>query len=435
MSDSVSTRRSFLSGTLRAAAGVAAFHIVPSRVLGADGQTPPSETLTHAIVGVGGMGQAHLGYVLGNRQARLLAICDVDSGRLDNTLKKCPEGTKGYHDFRQVLDRGDIDIVHVVTPPHWHALISAMAAEAGCDIWCEKPMTRTIAEGQHVIDAVQRHGRMFRLNTWFRLHSGFYGLGTTVKPIKQLVEAGLLGWPLTVRISPFTGFPWKTAGWSGRTDLVPQPVPKELDYDFWLGPAPYKPYHPHRVHGSFRGYWDYDGGGLADMGQHYLDPVQYFLGKDQTSPVEVQAWAPWPAHPDAVGLWGRVEMTYDDGCKLVLESGEWGEPVTKGLPFLEGPKGKVYQGFKTDPVGLADAVASLPQPAPMIDDFDVSVTTRRRFGLHEENGHRSNILVHLANCAIRTGRKLRFDPVKLQFIGDVEANRLVDQPMRAPWHF
>ena len=427
-------RRKFLNTTAKASAAFAGLTVVPSRVLGANGQTPPSEQITHAVIGVGGMGQGHLGYVKGDPTARLLAVCDVDANHLAQAVQIGGEGVTGYKDFREVLDRGDIDVVHVPTPPHWHALISIAAAEAGCDIWCEKPMTRTIGEGQHVIDAVQRNGRMFRLNTWFRLHSGFYGLGTPVKPLKQLVDSGLLGWPLTVRVSAFTGFNWKASMWSGRTNLVPEPVPAELDYNLWLGPAPVKPYHPHRVHGSFRGYWDYDGGGLTDMGQHYLDPVQYLLNKDDTSPVEVEAYAPWPPHPDAVLLWGRVQMKYADGCKIILESCEWGDNQTAGQPYIEGPKGKVYQGFRTDPSDLKDAVASLPEPEPMVSDFNVSIKTRRKFGLNEENGNRSNMLVHLANAAIRTGRKLKFDPVAQRFVGDEETNRLVDQPMRAPWH-
>jgi predicted dehydrogenase len=424
------SRRNFLAG----ATAAAAFSIVPRHVLGGANFVPPSETVTHGIIGVGGMGMGHVGYVLADKQAKLLAVCDVDGKHLENAVKKGGEGTAGYTDFRDMLDRDDVDVVHIATPPHWHALISIAAAEAGCDVWCEKPLSRTIGEGRHVVAAVQRNGRMFRLNTWFRLYGGFYGLGTTVKPLKQLVSSGLLGWPLTVRVSRFTGFDWKVKMWSGRTDLEPQPVPANFDYDKWLGPAPYKPYHPHRTHGTFRGYWDYDGGGLADMGQHYLDPVQYILDKDDTSPVEIEAEAPWPVHPDAVGMWGRVEMKYEDGCRIILESGDWGKNETEGQPYIEGPKGKVYAGFKTDPPELADVVASLPQPQPQISDFNVSVKTRRKFGLNEVNGNRSNLLVHLANAAIRTGRKLRFDPVAQRFIGDEEANRLVDQPMRAPWH-
>lgn len=431
MADSNLTRRDFLGRSAGAAAAAAAFSIVPSKVLG---QNAPSNGLTHAIIGVGGMGTGHIGYV--GKPDRLIAVSDADAGHLAGAVKRAGEGCKGYRDFRELLDKEKVDICHIATPPHWHALMSIAAAEAGCDVWCEKPMTHHIGEGAHVIDAVRRNGRVFRLNTWFRLYSGFYGLGTEVKPLKKLVASGLLGWPLTVRISNHTGFNWKVGMWRGRTDLVPQPIPKELDYDMWLGPAPYKPYHPHRVHGSFRGYWDYDGGGLADMGQHYLDPVQYFLGKDDTSPVEVEAWAPWPVHPDACGLWNKVEMTYADGCKIILESDTVpnDKAETRGQPYIEGPKGKVYPNFRTDPPDLKDALASLPDPEPMVSDFRESVLTRRKFGLNELNGNRSVILVHLANAAIRLGRKLRFDPETLHFVGDDEANRLVDQPMRAPWH-
>ena len=144
-----------------------------------------------------------------------------------------------------------------------------------------------------------------------------YGLGTTVEPLKKLVDSGLLGWPLKVTISGATGFTWKFF-WVGKENLVPQRVPSNLDYDMWLGPAPYKPYNEHRVHQTFRGYWDYDGGGLTDMGQHYMDPVQYLLGKDETSPVKVEVDAP-EQHPDAVGIWRKIVYTYDDGCQIVLE--------------------------------------------------------------------------------------------------------------------
>ena len=423
------TRRDFLKG----AAAAAAITIVPRSVLAGPG-TSPGDKLNHAVIGCGGMGRGHLGYVKKDKGANLAAVCDVDSKRLAGAVKTGGAGCKGYRDFREVLDRGDIDVVHVVTPPHWHALMSIAAADAGIDVWCEKPMTRTIAEGRHVMDAVRRNGRVFRLNTWFRLHSNFYGMKTPVKPLKKLAASGLLGWPLTVRVSPSTGFGWKTRGWSGKTSVPPEHVPPELDYDTWLGPAPWKPYFRHRTHGSFRGYWDYDGGGLADMGQHYLDPVQYILDKDDTSPVEVEASAPWPPHPDAVGVWGRVTMTYADGSRIILESGEWGKRQTEGKPYIEGPKGKLYKGFKTDPPELAGKAASLPEPEPMISDFNESIRTRRKFGVNELGGHRSNLLVHLSNAAIRTGRKLRFDPVKMRFIGDEEANRLADQPMRAPWH-
>ena len=431
------TRRGFLGGSVTAAA---ALTIVPRHVLGGPGQTPPSEVLTHAVIGVGGMGRGHVSYCKSyekQKVGKLLAVCDVDANHLARGVQLGGPDCKGYKDFQEMLARGDIDICHIPTPPHWHAIMSIAAAEAGCDIWCEKPMTRTIGEAQRVIAAVKRNGRMFRINTWFRLHGYMYGMRTLAKDLKKLIVAGDLGWPITARISPFTGFTWKLGSWCGKPNLKPQPVPAHFDYDKWLGPAPVKPYHPHRTHGSFRGYWDYDSGGLGDMGQHYIDPVQYLLDKDNTSPVTVEAHAPWPQHPDAAGLWGWVEMTYADGCKIILDSGSWGTPITKGKPFLEGPKGKVFPIGKISKDDLRKykaRVAELPDPPPMISDFNVSVKTRKKFGLNEENGARSNAIIHLADVAIRIGRKLQFDPVKMRFINDDAANLLVDQPMRAPWH-
>jgi predicted dehydrogenase len=191
------------------------------------------------------------------------------------------------------------------------------AAKSGKDIWCEKPMTRTIGEGKKVVEAVNAHGRMFRLNTWFRFKDNFYGLGTDVKPLKKIIDSGILGWPLKVTVSGITGYDWKFY-WSGEHNLKPMPVPENLDYEMWLGPAPFKPYNPERVHSKFRGYWDYDGGGLGDMGQHYLDPVQYLLGKDDTSPVRIEVDAP-QQHYDGVGSWRKIVYTYADGCKIILD--------------------------------------------------------------------------------------------------------------------
>jgi myo-inositol 2-dehydrogenase/D-chiro-inositol 1-dehydrogenase len=417
----VQGRREFLKRSLAAAAG---FAIVPRRVLGGTGFTAPSDEPTRAIVGVGGMGLGHIRY----EDGRLLAVCDVDEAHLRQGLEAAGPGVRGYKDFREVLARPDIDIVHIATPPHWHGLIAVAAAEAGKDIWCEKPMTRTIGEGRAVIEAVRKFGRIFRVNTWFRFQSIFYGFGSTVKPIKKIVQNGFLGWPLKVTVSGATGFDWKFY-WSGKTFLPPQPIPKELDYDFWLGPAPFKPYHPHRVHQTFRGYWDYDGGGLGDMGMHYLDPVQYILNKDATGPVEVEPDCP-QQHPDACGSWRRIRMRYADGCEIVLD----GENRTADVPFIEGPAGKLFPGLRSTIPNLRTKLLTLPDPEPQETDFVEAIRKRRTFALNEDNAHRSCTIVNLAKIAVRLGRPLRFDPAAERFVGDEEANRLLAEPMRAPWH-
>jgi len=401
-----------------------ALTIIPRHVLGGKGYLSPSDQLTKGIIGTGGMGLNHFAY----ENTRLLAVCDVDASHLRIALDKAGKGVTGYHDFRDLIARPDIDIVHIATPPHWHGVISKMAAEAGKDIWCEKPMTRTIGEGKKVIEAVQANGRMFRLNTWFRFTGQFYGLGTTVRPLKKIVSSGVLGWPLKVTISGITGYDWKFY-WTGVPNLSPEAIPADLDYDFWLGPAPFKPYNPLRVHEKFRGYWDYDGGGLGDMGQHYLDPVQYLLGKDSTSPVSVEIDAP-QQHYDAVGTWRRITYTYDDGCKIILD----GENRDKDAAYIEGPLGKIFKGFKSDVPNLTELLGKLPDPEPQITVFSESVRTRKPFALNEENGHRSCTLVNMGVVALRLGRNLTFDPVKQVFKNDEAANSLIDQPMRGEWH-
>ncbi|WP_028667618.1 Gfo/Idh/MocA family oxidoreductase [Runella zeae] len=413
------SRRKFLKGSL---ATVAAFSIVPRHVLG-KGYLAPSDQLTKGIVGVGGMGRGHIPYA----GTKVVAICDVDKRHIQLAMNELDKGVKTFSDYRELIQLPEVDIVHVATPPHWHGIIAADAARAGKDVWCEKPMTRTIGEGKRLVEAVQQHGRIFRLNTWFRFESNFYGMNTTVKPIKKLVESGLLGWPLKVTVSRHTGFDWKFY-WVGKTDLKPEPVPAELDYEMWLGPAQYKPYNAHRVHGTFRGYWDYDGGGLGDMGQHYLDPIQYFLGKDHTSPISVEIDAP-QQHTDAVGTWRRIEYTYADGCKIVLD----GEAKDANVPYIEGPKGKLYPGFRSDIPDLEKKLAAFPDSEPQITDFAEAVRKRQKFALNEENGHRSCTIVNMGLAALRLGRSLKFDPVKQLFVDDEGANRLIDQPMRGPW--
>jgi myo-inositol 2-dehydrogenase/D-chiro-inositol 1-dehydrogenase len=419
----VFTRRTFVKTSILSFAGIS---LVPRHVLGGAGGTAPSETLTRAVIGTGGMGMGHVKGI--NTACKLLAVCDVDAAHLKAAVAAGGPDVKGYRDFREVLERKDIDIVHIPTPPHWHALISIAAAKAGKDIWCEKPMSRTIGEGEAVKAAMAKYGRIFRLNTWFRFQDRFYGMGVSVRVLKKAVQNGLLGWPLKVTLGGPTGFDWKQDQWCGRRDLVPQPVPPELDYDLWLGPAPKKPYHPHRVHATFRGYWDYDGGGLGDMGQHYLDPVQYLLDKDNESPIRIEADTD-PQDADAVLPWRRVSLKYADGCEIVLD----GENKEKDAAFIAGPKGKIARDFESNIPDLEAKLKALPEPEPQLTDFLKAVKTRQKFALNEINGHRSCTLVNLAKIAVQTGRPLRFDSVSQRFIDDEKANALINQPMRAPW--
>lgn len=406
------TRRHFLTGT---AAALATISIVPRRVLGAP-ETPPSETLGGALIGVGGRGPGTYSDLVKSFQSvgtgvTKLAECDVKwLDRADNVTK--------YTDFRRVLERKDIDVIAIATPPHWHALISIAAMEAGKDVLCEKPMTRFIAEGRAVANASKRYGRIFQIGTF-----GRFGASRDAKNIltRKIMKSGLLKKCEAVVIKR-GGL--KVKEWSGLVNALPQPVPANLDWEMYTGPSPSKPYHPHRVGGTHRGYWDYEGGGLCDMGQHYLDPFTWTYGKDDTAPVAVEVHAP-PAHAEACGMWGWIELTYADGFTLVFDSGEWGAR---------------YDRKQERPVRIEDLdeesrkkIMEMPDPEPL-RTFGEAVKARKAAGGNAEAAYRTVTVLHLANIAVRMGRKIHFDPVKEVIVGDEEANRLVNQPMRAPWH-
>ncbi|MGA2032085.1 MAG: Gfo/Idh/MocA family oxidoreductase, partial [Thermoguttaceae bacterium] len=271
------SRRRFLQGT----ATVAAVAIVPRHVLaqgpqGASGPLPPSESLGGALIGCGGRGGATFDGL--GKGVRMLAQCDV-------RFKDKANDKTVYTDFRKVLERKDIDVVAIATHPGWHALISIAAMEAGKDVLCEKPMCRFIAEGRAVAEAEKRYGRIFQIGTYGRFGAN--------RKIRKIFDSGLLQQCDTVFIQR-GGV--KVKEWSGMVKYKVERVPANLDWDMYCGPAPLRPYQPHRVGGTHRGYWDYEGGGLSDMSHHHLDGPAYQYGRDVTSPVEITPYAP-PLHP------------------------------------------------------------------------------------------------------------------------------------------
>ena len=402
------TRRRFLKGS----AAAAGFMIVPRHVLGGPGQVPPSETLGGALIGVGGQGPSTFEAMGRGLNVRKVAECDV-------RFKDRADGREFYTDFRRVLERKDVDLVAIATPPHWHALISIAAAQAGKDVLCEKPLTRFIAEGRAVVNAFNRYGRVLQVGTFGRFDASKNRDNITRH---KVMASGLLKDRCPAVHVIRGGF--KVAQWSGKPNLGPEPAPAHLDWDMYCGPSPLKPFVRERHGGTHRNYWDYEGGGLSDMGQHFLDPFQWVYAKDGASPVEVEAHAP-PADPEVTGMWGWVELKYADGLTLVLESTEWGKPYDRQGPRDVGVGDLSEEGRKT--------VEQMPDPDPLLT-FAEAVKTRKQAGGNPEAAHRCATLLHLANIAIRTGRKIRYDPVKEQIVGDDEANRLVNQPMRAPWH-
>lgn len=397
------TRRRFMQGT---AAGLATFSIVPRNVLG-QGETPPSEEFGGALIGCGGRGPGTFGGL--GPGVRRLASCDVKyKDRVDNKTF--------YTDFRRLLERQDIELVAIATPPGWHALISIAAMEAGKDVLCEKPMTRFIAEGRAVAEAEKRYGRIYQIGTYGR----FGGNGK----IRKIFDSGLLKTVDTVIVQRGGK---KVAQWSGMVKYKVPPVPDSLDWDMYCGAAPLREHNHHRFGGTHRGYWDLDGGGLSDMAHHHLDKLCYEYARDDTSPVEIIPHAP-PAHPEACGLWGWCEMKYADGLTFVLDSGEWGEPYNR-LEEKNKSEGDLRNLLGEDDRAKLD---EMPDPAPMVT-FPEAIRTRRQAGGHAAVSHRVSTIYHLANVAFRCNRPIRFDPQTDQIVGDPEANRLVNQPMRAPW--
>ncbi|MFP4058671.1 MAG: Gfo/Idh/MocA family oxidoreductase [Candidatus Brocadiia bacterium] len=402
------SRRQFLGG----AATAAGLAIVPRRVLGGPGLQAPSDTITGALVGNGNRGRGTWG-AMRISGCRRLATCDVDTKHLGGE----PDGKSRYVDYRRLMDRQDIDVVAIATPPHWHALITIAAFQSGKDVFCEKPMTKFIAEGRAMADACRKYGRVFQIGTFGRFgQSRSRGSIDCHKIIQHRLLDDLSG------VVHRAGVPMRL----GRTHLPPQPVPKSLDYDLWLGPAPYKPYHPHRVHYSNRFYWDYEGGDLTNFGAHRIDPFTWTFAKDHTAPVRARPHAQWPQHPDAVGPWAWVELTYADGLRLILQTGKWGEGYDRDTGKRSVGRGDLDEEGRKK-------LATTPDPEPLLS-FENAVRTRGQAGGNAEAAHRGTTALHLANIAIRVGREVRFDPETEQVVGDEEANRLAYQPMRAPWH-
>jgi predicted dehydrogenase len=396
------SRRTFVAS----AAGVAAPLIVAPHVLGGPDKTPPSDTFGGALIGCGGRGKGTFGCLGPNVQ--MLAQCDVKfQDRVDNQTY--------YTDFRELLQREDIDVVAIATHPGWHALISIAAMAAGKDVVCEKPMCRFISEGRAVADAEKRYGRVFQIEK-----KGGY----SPNKVRKIFESGLLKHCDSVYVHS-GGF--KVKGWSGKVVYEVDEVPASLDWDMYCGPAPLRPFNKHRNGGSHRGYWDYEGGGLGDMCHHHLHAVAYQYGRDLTSPVEVIPYAP-PAHPEACGLWGWCELKYADGFTLVLESGEWGDKYDRLKPRHTSEADLLNMLNEADRKRLDE----LPDPE-RLPFFPEAIRTRQQTASHAERSHRVATIYHLANVAFRCGRPLKFDPDTEQIIGDEEANRLVNQPMRAPW--
>lgn len=422
---SLFSRRRFL----KAAGAVAvAPHVIPSTAWGASGQVRPSERVTTALIGSGGRGQQVMG---GGDQ--VVAVCDVDAkhrqqakAKIDAMAGSQTSTVKTYHDFRDVLARDDIDAVIVATPDHWHVPVAVAAVKAGKAVYSEKPLTRSIREGRILADVVRRYGAILQVGSQQRSDEKFIRAC-------ELVRNGRIGQLKTVHVEIPTR-PGKDDPWS------PQAVPPELDYEMWLGPAPWAPYHKDRVHYNFRFVSDYSGGDVTNWGAHQLDIAQWGIGADDAGPLEVEG----RGKRNASGLHDvfydvHVDFTYAGGVMLELRSGG------NGVRF-EGSEGWVYvdrSKLDADPKSLLtarigpDEIHLAPESGggTHMGIWLDCIRSRNPKGINVpvEIGHRSATVCHLANIAMELGRKLKWDPADEKFPDDDEANRHLWRPMREPW--
>ncbi len=434
------TRRQFLRRSA-ATAGAVVFApaIVPAGLFGAEA---PGNRITIGMIGMGRQAYySNLKFFLGASDAQVVAVCDVDAWRLDNARKAVEEhyarqraagqfkGCSTCHDFRELLARTDIDAVMISTPDHWHVPMAIAAAKAGKDICCEKPLTLSIAEGRALSDTVRRYNRVFRTDSEFRSHECF-------QRACELVLNGRIGKVHTIR----TGVP---AGDVAGPPEPEMPVPQELDYDLWLGPAPYMPYTVNGVHPrqSYErpGWMRVPGcceGMVTNWGAHLNDIAQWGNGTDRTGPIEVEGTGVYPRD----GLWNvllsfEIQYKYANGVRLFYS-------ISQPYVRFEGTEGWIQADYndrslKAEPASILKSTIGpdeihLPLK-PEKRDFLDAVKTRGRTLADAEVGHRTNSLCQIGHIAIQLGRKLEWDPDAERFTNNETANRLLSRPMRSPW--
>ncbi|HAV62520.1 MAG TPA: oxidoreductase, partial [Verrucomicrobiales bacterium] len=406
------TRRGFLRRTAGAAcAAVVAPQIVPSSVLGADGHTAPSNRITVGFIGTGSHGIGwNLGPYLRHKDVQVVAACDVDRNHLFRASETINERNGNEDcfsatDFREVLAKPDIDAVMISTPDHWHTLISLYAIQAGKDVQCEKP-TLTIHEGRVLTEAVRKHKKVFQTSTEDRAVPEYHRMA-------ELVRNGRIGKLQRIEVV-LPKQPTKPG------DPTPQPVPDHLDYEMWLGPAPFAPYTRDRVHFHFRWIEDYSGGIICDWGTHLFDTAQWANDTELSGPVEIEGSGNyWEG-----GLYDTVKdyditFRYANGVEMTCKPGNPSIKFigTDGWVGNFGWRAKVEASSKEileSRIG-ENEIRLYTNPAGEHDDFLKCVKSRKDPYFPVDIGHRVSTVCHLANIAIRLGRKLRWDPVAERF--------------------
>ncbi len=435
------SRRQFLKTAAVSAAGTLGFpYLVPSSALGKAGAVAPSNRIIVGCIGVGSQGSGVMGNFLRQRDVQIVAVCDVKATRRTAARERIDKhydskGCAEYRDFRQLVARDDIEAVLDATCDHWHVLTALAAVRAGKDVYLEKPMGLSLAEDQTLRSACHKYGAVFQFGTQQRSDRKF-------RLACELALNGRLGKVHTINVLS----PASVAGGS----LKPAPVPEWLDYDMWLGPAPYSPYTEKRCSNEL--WWfhsDYALGWIAGWGVHPLDIALWGAGKDAQCPVELEGRGTFPTEGfcDTATEW-RIKIRYDSGLVMNYAGGpqppQWRQRYGRdshGIGF-EGTEAWVH-------VNRSRIVASRPEllettfgPDEIrlyrsdhhVRNFLDCVRSRNETVCPIDTAVQADILCHLSDIAIRTRRKIRWDPVKEQIIGDPVASRRLVRAMRSPWH-
>ncbi len=428
------SRRLLLKSMAAAAASTTLPGWFIEETLAADPTAPSSKEKPRvALIGCGGMGTGDANSA--SRFGTIVAVCDVDEQRVAAAQKKWPEAAT-FKDFRKLLERKDIDVVICGTVDHWHTLISIASMRAGKDVYCEKPLTLTVDEGKQIVKVAKATGRILqtgsqqRSNAQFRLACELVRNGRigTLKHVDVFLPSGQRGGP-----------------------FAKKSVPASLDWDMWQGPTPNTDYVPERTHTTFRYWWDYSGGTMTDWGAHHNDIALWGIGLERSGPIAVSG------KPSVEMITGgytaageyRVEYKYANGVTHSCHStsaNAWNGSVVDPKGQQHGVKFIGTDGWIWVSRGVLEAsnpellVTPLPSNAERLyvsDDhmgnFFSCVQSRKPAICEPEIGHRSASICHLGTIAIRSGKDLKWDPIKEEFIGDAEANSFLSRELREPW--
>lgn len=396
------------------------------------GKVAPSDRLRIAHIGVGGMGNNHMKWFSALPEVDVVALCDLDELHLANSLKAMEtlqpnKKVQGFKDFRKILDRQDIDAITCATPDHWHAQIATLAFQAGKDVYGEKPLSYDVKEGQMMLRNMEKHQRIFQLGTQIHATDNYHR-------VVELIQSGIIGKVHTVRL-------WKTGTPPNFGNPKVQPVPATLDWDMWLGPAPFVDYIPEKCHLNYRYFLDYSGGIFADFWCHIADVAFWAL-----KPKGLKSIVARGEKADGIAdtpKWIEVDYEFDD-LKLfwTTEPPKVPGASQRGIgAFFEGEKGTLICDYETREISLnGETLTDIPEVPKSIvrspghqQNFVDSVKSRQpsESNLHYARG--MTLPMHLGLISWGLGRKLQWDPIKEKFIGDSEANKMLSRKPRKAW--